>query len=443
MMEKEQIEQIWDNLLFTKLLETLKLAVGPSRLVIAMLGVIVICLIGWVMDICSMTVIVNPRRQPRLKPVVLVEDLTSRTELDVYVKEVYLKGPVSTETFINRHKEKGKRGGVFSTLWSFCAARFNVATVSLFKLEVGNVFIHIWLCVVALFWAIKYHTIYSIILFVTGSVVICVCGGAICRSAALEFARGEKPGLIEALRFGVTKFLSLLAAPAVAIGIMAFFAMFVVLLGLAGSLGWGIGDLIMGLGLPAAMIFGLLTVMMLVGTVTGGGLMFPVIAYEGSGGLEAVSRSFAYALTQPLRMLFYTSVAVVYGTISYLFIRFFAFLLLIVSYFLLDLGVVNGSEGGDKLSMLWPRPDFFNLPGPVADVSMKWSQSVSAFLIRLTVLFIVCLVVAFVVNFYFCANTIIYSLMRKNVDNVDIDEIYVELDEIRDQEQEQDSGNEV
>ncbi|GAH01787.1 unnamed protein product, partial [marine sediment metagenome] len=47
-------------------------------------------------------------------------------------------------------------------------------------------------------------------------------------------------------------------------------------------------------------------------------------------------------------------------------------------------------------------------------------------------LFIVGLVVAFVISFYFCASTIIYALMRDGVDNVGIDEIYIQLDEVRD-----------
>ena len=291
MIEKEQFEHLWDKLLFTKLLQTLRLSVAPARITIALMAVITVCLLGWVMDICTMTVVVNPNQQHLLKPAVSVDQLTNRTELEVYVKEAYLKKQGTSKTFIKRHKKKGKRAGVFVTLWTFGAARFNVATVSLFKLDIGNVFLHIWLCIVALFWAIKYHTVYSIIHFAFVAVIICLGGGAVCRSAALEFARGEKPGFVETLRFSITRFLDFLAGPAISIGMMAFLTIIVILLGLAGSLQWGIGDLIVGLGIAPAMVLGLMTVLMLVGFVAGGGLMFPTIAFEGSNGLEAVSRA--------------------------------------------------------------------------------------------------------------------------------------------------------
>jgi len=78
-------------------------------------------------------------------------------------------------------------------------------------------------------------------------------------------------------------------------------------------------------------------------------------------------------------------------------------------------------------------PQFLNLIGTSAEVSISWSQSVASFLIHLTALFIVGLVVAFVISFYFSASTIIYALMRDGVDNVGTDEIYIQLDELRDE----------
>ena len=49
-----------------------------------------------------------------------------------------------------------------------------------------------------------------------------------------------------------------------------------------------------------------------------------------------------------------------------------------------------------------------------------WTQSVAAWMIRLAVLCMVGLLVAFVVSFSFSCNTIIYALMRKRVDNIDL-----------------------
>jgi len=404
------------------------MAVGPTKLIIAMLTVIVVCLVGWLMDICTEARPVGGEQQAVLAPIILsVVDFGKAAQLEVYIAE-----PEKTILSIEQYKQQGKGRGVFSTLWNFGAARFNGATVSLLKLDIANTLANIWLCGVGLVWAIKYHTLYSIVYFTIVTIVICVFGGAICRCAALEFARGEKSGLTEAFRFSGAKLSSLLAAPFVPAGIILLLSATIFFLGLMGNLPAGFGELITALGLGFALLIGLLLVFLLTGTIAGAGLMLPAVAYEGSDGLDAISRSFMYVFSRPWAMLLYTLTATVWGTISYLFARFFAFLVLIITYGLLHLGFSCRVSGTEKLASIWPRPQFLNLVGTSAEVSMNWSQSVASLLIHLTALFIVGLVVAFVISFYFCASTIIYALMRDGVDNVSTDEIYIQLDEIRD-----------
>jgi len=405
------------------------MAVGPTKLVLAMLTVIVVCLIGWVMDICTEAGPVGGKQEAILTPIILsVVDFGKAAQFEVYVTE-----PEKTIRSIEQYKQHGHQRGVFSTLWNFGAARFNGATVSLLKLDIANALANIWLCAVGLAWAVKYHTAYSIIYFTIVTIVICVFGGAICRCAALEFARGEKPGLTEAFRFSGAKLSSLLAAPFVPVGIILLLGAMVFFLGLMGNLPGGFGDLITALGLGGALLIGLLLVFLLSGTIAGAGLMLPAVAYEGSDGLDAISRSFMYVFNQPWTMLLYTLTATVWGTISYLLARLFVFGVMIVTYGLLYLGFSCRVGGTERLACIWPRPQFLNLAGPDIETAINWSQSVASFLIHLTTLFIVGLVVAFVISFYFSACTIIYALMRNGVDKVGTDEIYIQLDEIRDE----------
>jgi hypothetical protein len=429
MTKEKHLWQIWGTLPFTELFQTFRMAVGPTRMIIAMLTVIVICLVGWVMDVCTEAQVTRSDQQPILMPIISsVVDFGKAAELEVYITD-----PTKTIRSIEQYKQQAKGIGVFSTLWNFGAARFNGATVSLLKLDIANALANIWLCAVALAWAIKYHTIYSIVYFTIITVVISIFGGAVCRSAALEFARGEKPGLTEVFRFSGTKFKSLLAAPFVPVGIIILLGALVFFIGLMGNLPAGFGELIMALALAGALAIGLLIVFLLTGTVVGAGLMLPAVAYEGSDGLDAISRAFMYVFNRPWAMLFYSLTAAVCGTISYLFMRFFVFLLLIVTYALLYLGISCKAGGADKLAGLWPKPEFFDLLGSKAEISMSWPQAISAFVIHLAVLFVVGLVVAFVISFYFCASTIIYALMRKTVDNVSMDQIYIQLDAVRDE----------
>jgi hypothetical protein len=432
MIDGKQLWQMWDDLALTKLFQSFRMAIGPTKVAIAFLAVLVICFVGWIMDVCTRTVVVNPNQVSVRKQVSSdVLKFSDATELEVYIAE-----PHKTKSFIEKYKGKAPMAGVFSTLWNFGSARFNHATVLLLKLDTSNivanifnVIANIWLCVEALVWALRYHPFYSIVYFSIVVCVICLSGGAICRCAALEFARGESPGLLEAIGFSYGKFRSLLAGPLLPVVLMLICAFFVFLLGLIGAVP-RVGELIMGVGLCLAMVFGLFTVMLLVGTLAGLSMMFPVIGYEGSNGRDAVSRSFMYVLSQPWWMIFYTFVAVIWGTISYLFVRFGVYLVLIATYVLLNLGICNSTEGADKLARIWPRPDFFDLSGLEA-VPANWTETVAAFVVHLTVLVFVGFVVAFVISFYFCASTVVYSLMRKKVDNVPTENVYLRLDEIR------------
>ncbi len=423
--EQTKLWQMWDKLIFTKLIRSFKMAIRPTKMTIAMSAVCLVCLIGWIMDVCTIT---SPEKKPILESTVS----TIATFGHEAKAKIYITDPVEAMEKIEEYFIDGQHG-VFSALWNFSAARFNGATLSLMGRDVLNFFTNIWGFFIGLTWAIKYHTLYSVVFFALTVPITCIAGGAIARCAALEFARDEKAGLGQAVRFAARNFLAFLTAPSVCIGIMLFLGLFVYLLGLIGNIPW-VGELIIALGLGIALIFGLMTVLMLIGTTAGAGLMFPAIAYEGSDGYDAISRSFSYVFNQPWRMILYTAIVTIHGTIAYLFVRFFVYLLLIVTYTLLNLGIFNNPDGPDKLAMIWPKPEFFDLLATTsASVSMElnWSQGVSGFLIHLVVIFVVGLVVAFVISFYSCASTIIYSLIRANVDNVPIDRIYAPLDRIR------------
>jgi hypothetical protein len=433
MTEQTGLWQLWDNLIFTRLIRSFKMAIRPTKMVIAMLAVTLICLTGWVMDVCTMT---SPKKRPIFESTVS----TIATFGHEASMQVYLASPVELMASIEDYHNKSD-SGVFSTLCNYSAARFNSATVSLIGgdvfdvfLNFSNVLLNIWGFLIGPIWAIKYHTLYSVIFFALTIPVICIAGGAICRCAALEFGRGEKAGLGQAIRFAVRNFLNLLTGPSVCMGIMIFLASFIYVMGLIGNIPW-VGELVIGIGLVAALVFGLLTVLVFIGTVAGGGLMFPVIACEGSDGYDAISRSFCYIFNQPWRMLLYSVVATIHGTIAYLFVRFFVYLVLITTHSLLNLGIINNTSGPDKLAMIWPKPEFFDLLSTSTANNagnLNLIQGVSSFMVHLSVIFVVGLIVAFVISFYFSASTIIYSLIRTNVDGVGIDQVYAPLDSMGD-----------
>jgi hypothetical protein len=414
--EKKQLWQIWDNLAFARSFHSFRMAISPARMIIALGMVLLICLIGWFMDL--VTAPIHPAAEEAPAAVTF-----SNAELRILSRD-------SSMAFaqIERYRQSQRFRGVFSTLWHFGAARFNAATIALFRLEIADMLVNIWMCGLAIVWAARFHPIYSAVYFVLVAMVTAVCGGAICRTAALEFARGEKPGLVEGLRYGIRKFRSLLSAPLVLGGITACFAACVVVTGLIGNIPYG-GEIFISLALGVALVFGLVTLLFLIGSVAGAGLVFPAIAYEGSDGHDAISRSFCYVYTRPWWMFFYTALAAAFGTVSYLFVRVFTYGVLVLTYVLLDLGVANEADGPGKLARIWGKPDFFTLITPNAGPA-NVTESIAAFLIYATMLLVVGVVVAFVISFYFCSSTIIYALMRRKVDQVDMGRVYTALEHV-------------
>jgi hypothetical protein len=403
MNDEKESTSVLDGLLFPKVFKTFRMAIQPSKMLIALGALAVICLVGWLMDFSNTVVIRSD----------------GATELDAYVGDV----PDSFEAFVRANREYGERTGVFSTLWHFNRRRFHGALYSLFEVNLAGVAENAVDCCRALVWAFRYHFLYCIVFFVMKLAVISLAGGAICRIAALQFARDEKPGVGEALRYGVNKFVSFFAAPLVPIAIIIFVGVFVFVLGLLGNIPW-FGELLMGIFVPLALLAGALITALVIGAVAGFDLMFPAVAYDGSDALDAMSRAFSYVYSRPWRMGFYTGLAAVYGAICYVFVRLFAFLLLIAAYTLLAVGVFGAAEGGDKVARIWIKPTFLSLAGPGPASPANWSETIAAYLIYLCVLVVVGLVIAFITSFYFSANTIIYALMRKWVDNTSVEDIY-------------------
>lgn len=397
-----------DKLLFTKIFQTFRMAIQPTKFIITFSALAIISLSGWLMDF-SKTVCVARNNDGE----------TISTEL-----QIYMMNPAQVDFFTENYKEQ-QGEGVFSTLWHFGSQKYHNSLKELFELNLASIVQNLADSFTALRWALRYHLIYCIIFAAITLAVTSIAGGAICRISALQVARGEKPGLTEALRYSIRRFTSFFTAPLAPITIIAFIGLFVFLLGLLGNIPKA-GELLVGIGLPLALIAGILIAVVVIGTFAGFNLMFPAVAYDGSDCFDAISRSFSYVYARPWRMLLYTLIALVYGSICYIFVRFFAFLSLIFCHWFLRLGLwaKNGSLETNKLEAIWPEPEFMKFLDPSSLVVTNWTEKAAAFLVYLFLLVIIGLVVSFIINFYFSVNTIIYSLLRNKVDNTSLEDIY-------------------
>ena len=173
MNNEKDSTQWFDKLLFPKLFQTFRISIQPSKLTIAFLAVAAIYGAGWLMDSIAVA--------------------TSGSQDQIHI---------------------------LSDLWQSSAKRFHGALYSLFGLDIPGVVENIAQCLGTVGFVFKEHYIYCTIFFAITLAVLSVCGGAICRIAALQFAQGEKPGLNEALRFSVKRFTSFFGAQLSPVGII-------------------------------------------------------------------------------------------------------------------------------------------------------------------------------------------------------------------------------
>jgi len=430
MTEQKDISQCFGNFLFPNIFKLFRIAIQPGRVLTAFFALFIIFVAGWAMDF-SKTVVVSGRLTSRdIRTSTLTGSVGWPTELHCFVSN-----PDRVADFIKMYKDRtpSEKLGVFKVFSGFCLANFNEAVVSLVQLRFDKVTAAVTNCVLACVWVLKYHTIYGIILLLISLIAFSISGGAISRGAALHFSKDEKPGISLCIKFALKKFLPLFFAPTAPLMLVATLGLVIVfMIGLLTNIPW-VGELILALCFIVVLCAGVLMAFTSIGACAGGNLMFGAIAYGNSDTFDAISRSFNYVYLRPWRLGFYSFLAAVYGAISYLFVRFFAFVLLSISRWFLQLGIFTHSskaEQFDKLASIWPQPEFFNLLGNGINISRNPTESIAAAIVYLMILVIAGLVIAFAVSFYFSAGTVIYCLLRNKVDNTALEDIYIEPEQI-------------
>ncbi|MBN1942641.1 MAG: hypothetical protein JW849_05025 [Phycisphaerae bacterium] len=299
------------------------------------------------------------------------------------------------------------------------------------KDETAGAVVYLLMMAEGLRWLILEHWVFAVILLVWMLIVWSLLGGAIYRIAAVQFAREEKISIAQALKFSAKRFLSFFSAPLIPIAIIVIVALLLMLGGLIGSIPV-VGSLFLGIFFGLAILLGVGAAFMLVGLLAGWPLMYPTIAVEGSDSFDAISRSFSYVFARPFRAAFYGVVAAMYGTITYLFVRFFAFLTLLATHTFVKGGVWGGgaalSPDADKLDVFWHRPTFWNLHVFNAEATNWWGGLCGA-LVAIWVLIVVGLVASYLLTFFASSSTAIYYVLRRRVDATDLDDVYVEEEE--------------
>lgn len=421
MAERYSLRIIWGDLALPDLASGFKLAIGPTKMLLAFCGVLAVCTLGYLMDRCSNSVVALSQNHP---------SAICQTELDTYING----SAKDVKDFIKKARARSDRQsrGVFSTLWGFVSGCFHKAATQLLNLSNTNIYSNVkyaldnvWLCVRAVGWAFRFHPIYSVIYFSISFLIFVFVGGAISRCAALEFAKAERPGIFEATCYAAKNYRSFLTAPLLPLGLVGVFAFVVILLGMVAAIP-RFGEMLMVLLFGFVLFFGFLVTLMVLGTVAGGLLLFPSIAYEKTTGADSIGRAFNYVLHCPIWMFYYVLVSGILGTFFYLVLRLLIFLAIRLTYGLLLVGMTIIKQG-PKLERIWPKPSLLSFLN-TSSTSAAWSESVSSFVIYVFMLGIVGILLSYIVSYFFSSAVVIYALMRKKVDKIKTEKIFVHLE---------------
>ncbi len=279
-------------------------------------------------------------------------------------------------------------------------------------------------------WLITRHFLYALLFLPVLFAIWGIAGGAICRIAAVQFAREERVALSEALRFAKEKLIGgFVTAPLIPLALCLVIGLLLLIGGMFLTIPW-LGDVVAGVLFCLALIGGFLIALILVGTVAGGSFFFPTIAVEGSDGFDAVSRSFSYVVAKPLRVIWYAMWLTLFGSFGWLLVMFIGWLTAASTHVFVGIGsgIFASREGvPDKLTALWAPPTFENLHA--FSGAVQGSDWIAAGLIGLWVVVLSALVWSFLISFYFSGSTVAYYLTRRDVDGTDLAEIELEEDE--------------
>lgn len=259
-----------------------------------------------------------------------------------------------------------------------------------------------------------------------------IIGGAITRIASLDYAREDSIRLIDALKFSRKKFWSYFWSPLVPVIGVFFFALCNVIGGLVGRVPV-LGDILVAVGFPLALLSGLL--MVLIGVIGALGLcfMYPTISAEGSDAFDAMSRAYSYVISRPKQYILYCTTYTLFGVACLIIVAFTAWLMVRLS--LCTVGIGMGEKFAAVQSFILQKCNIaclgfcserFSTAQTTAVSIDHWSLKFLAGMLILYILLIKVGVWTFVASYIFSAKTIVYFLLRRDVDNTDITDVYIE-----------------
>lgn len=258
-----------------------------------------------------------------------------------------------------------------------------------------------------------------------------IVGGAITRIAAMEYARGTKVGLVDSVKYSLKKFWSYFWGPMAPLVGVLFFVLLNALCGLVGQVPFL--EVVVAFAFPVILVFSFLILFVGIVGGVGSGLMFPTISADGSDAFDAMSRAYSYVLSKPFGFAVYCASAAAYGAVCVYLVATAVDLLISTSFVTVGMGMGEKFNNIAKAVNCLANPSgFADNYGFITQVKLAFGSLGSKTLVLATAvlvfyLFLVKMVVwAVAVAFVGSAQSVLYLLMRKDVDGTEVEDVYTE-----------------
>lgn len=240
-------------------------------------------------------------------------------------------------------------------------------------------------------------------------------GGAITRIAAVRLGRDERVGFRESLEFARRKLISFLGAPLLPMGGILGLMLPLILLGLIMRLNVGVA--LAGLIWAVMGLIGFGIALFAIGLLFGWPLMWATISTEGSDAFDGISRSYAYTFQRPLHYLVYAVIAATLGFLGWMLVDLFCETLIQLVY--LAVGMGAGAARVEQVRAALVTTD-------ANTSSLVWFGSV---LISGTNRVFRGFLRAYGFSYLWVAASAIYLLLRKDADQAELDDVFLEEDD--------------
>ncbi len=280
---------------------------------------------------------------------------------------------------------------------------------------------------------------YPVSFFVLGLPIIVVWvlfGGAISRSAAVEFSTGRVIGWTRACSLSLRKSLSLLGAELSPLAVVVVIALLLAVCGLLFAV--PVVHVLPALLYGLALLLGTLAVIVLVLWVMARPMLVPGVACEGTDALDSIQRAFAYVFARPGRLVLYL---LILGVQGFIVVGLFSAVVGGVESFTAS---ASGAFLGDEpreilvgetesppqtLSEALARMEDGASEGDDADADVEESGPIvtrgwAVWLVSLWTGALELLVGGLLISFYFTAGTVLYLVMRQLCDGQDTAELW-------------------